>query len=981
MRQRASLFAGLLVVAGIAAGASAGVVGYVSSSATEGVRGILGTMPPSDLSLGLAMALAADPAEQDRTARTTFAGTLRDGGRGIPIDVHTSIESVIPVETPRSRAGAEPPRVDVASATGLDAGADLVAGRWGAGVGEATMQADAAAALDVTPGDELSIGGVDVVIVGTWRVADPQAARWMGDERWTTGIAGASYGPLIVDAALWNEIDATPWMHWVVVPDIERLQASDLAAISAAWAGVSDAMSAAGLEPGSRSGRFIASAAEVAPRLAALRTALPLSLVVVVVIGALALWEIAGFAARARSAESALLWSRGATTAALAARAAVESAVVAAIGGLIGIAAATALIRSLRGGEAATAVASAGPWAGAAAVTVAGIAFAVRTAATRMSAHASGGVERGRRYTAIGALVVLAVAAVLSTWQLLTYGPVSTTALGDAAVDPVTIVAPALILASIVLLALCGFPLLATVAERRAARASGPAVAMRSVFRRASAASAAIVMVGLAVGQVVLAAGYGATWTHAFTQASSLQAGAALRLVAAPPGIDTVDLDRAKTASGVSGLAPVRTASVGAGGEQADLVAVAPRAIAALGSDGESLLDPDALAAAITPVGAQPLLPEGATRITVDVGASRASVHAVWLSDAWGRLHEVAMSEVGGVTTEATAQLPAGTAPWRLAGVDLTPASADPEASVSIVSVSTDAGSVTTPTVPLVLRPDVAAAAGGARPVIRILPAAGATVGAVSDWLARRIGAHVGDLIAVTVTQSAPQLTVVVSAVVPAIPGSASASGILVGAAAMDALALRTEASPDEPASVWVGSLTPDETAASLRGVLPARISVRDVASEPDRAMLAAGATALWIAAGGGCALAIAGLIAVCASLQRERRGEAGIMGALGFTSRQQGRMRRNELETMTAWGFGAGLAGGAVVIGVAVAALARAAVPGAYESIPTAPRFDILAGGASLVVMALAIAIVIVAAGAAAGARSRSAGPVEGDS
>ena len=86
---------------------------------------------------------------------------------------------------------------------------------------EATLQADAAAALGVVPGDTLSIQDTEVTVVGTWRVSDVEAPRWMADEQWTTGASGNTVGPLIIDRSVWSALDAEPWVHWAIIPDVE----------------------------------------------------------------------------------------------------------------------------------------------------------------------------------------------------------------------------------------------------------------------------------------------------------------------------------------------------------------------------------------------------------------------------------------------------------------------------------------------------------------------------------------------------------------------------------------------------------------------------------------------------------------------------------------------------------------------------------------------------------------------------------------
>ena len=90
--------------------------------------------------------------------------------------------------------------------------------------------------------------------------------------------------------------------------------------------------------------------------------------------------------------------------------------------------------------------------------------------------------------------------------------------------------------------------------------------------------------------------------------------------------------------------------------------------------------------------------------------------------------------------------------------------------------------------------------------------------------------------------------------------------------------------------------------------------------------------------------------------------------------------MRRGELGFVLLWGAVCGIAAGLVALLVVVATLARAAIPGAYPSIPTVPRFDLLAGIGALAALALAVAVVVAIAGTAAGRSARSLTLREGE-
>ena len=237
-----------------------------------------------------------------------------------------------------------------------------------------------------------------------------------------------------------------------------------------------DAVKAAGLDTGSRSGQFLVAIRDVSARLAALQTAIPLALVILAAIAALTIWELAGLTARTRATETALLWSRGATTASLSARAGAE------VGG-------DHRDRVRRGRRAWRRRCCgacegrmprhplSGPVSGPQPPSSPRVPSrsALRTVrhrrARRVAADRAG---RARSFAGAGGVVLLLDRRRASRpGSCATYGPVTQTALGGASVDPVTVVAPALILASVVLLGLYAFPLLAAAAERGAVRGTG----------------------------------------------------------------------------------------------------------------------------------------------------------------------------------------------------------------------------------------------------------------------------------------------------------------------------------------------------------------------------------------------------------------------------------------------------------------------------------------------------------------------------
>ncbi len=982
MRQRAGLFAGLLVVAGVAVGTAAGISGLLSTASATGVRAVLAQQPGSERALRAALPLEGDYAaavEQDRAARETIRESFRDAaGRGVPTDIVRTVESASIVERDDRRTS-----VGLAEVTDLASVTTLEAGDWAGDASQATMQADAAAALGIDIGDAIVLDElVELTIVGTWRADDPDAPRWMGDSLWITGGNDRSVGPIVVDPTVWDELGITPQVRWTITPQTDRLAPSDLAAVDTAWETLPSAFRAAELGLPSLTGRFLLSAQESQGLVAALQTAAPLALVVLGVIAALAIWELAGLLTRARSAETALLWARGATARTLATVTAGEALGVAAAGALVGVAVAASLLFALPDALAPTLAAGAG--AALVVATISAGAFALRTARS-VGAQFAGGRRRGRapRSIAAGVIALVTAAAIVATWQLLTNGPITITRTGRAESDPLTLVAPALILAAIVLAALFVFPLITRAAEAPAARGSGAltVLAVRGVARRAELAAVPIVMVGLAVGQLIVAGGYAATWAGAFAQSQELRFGTAVSLHGPSSGLSDAELDAAGSAS--AHVAPVRVDSLLVGGERAAVVGVASRALSELGLSGSGAVDPTALASAIAPE-SRAVLPDAATTISVAVSGTQDAEVSVWLSDEIGRLRSVPLETTA--TEEGvigTALLPEGEAPWSVAGVDVNPIAADAPRPLIVTSVSTDAGDLDGFTGSTAVFRDGlpvtgAAARGGSTAVaetgtvVRFLPPPPVGAIVMSEPLAERLGTRVGapltlDLDGVSVQTS-------VAAIAPAIPGADASSAILIDAAMMDAASLARAALPPAAPVAWVAAGGDErEVATSLRSILPVSVRIAAIGEGPDRAMLAAGPAALWFAAGAGAVLAIAGLVAVCATQLRERRSEIAVLRALGIPPRAQSTLRRRELAIVEAWAIFAGVVAGGAVVLLAVATLARTAVPGMNPAVATAVGLDLTS--ATVAIALLGGALFAVIAGYAAFV-ARSAAP-----
>ena len=355
------------------------------------------------------------------------------------------------------------------------------------------------------------------------------------------------------------------------------------------------------------------------------------------------------------------------------------------------------------------------------------------------------------------------------------------------------------------LAALFVFPLITRAAEAPAARGSGAltVLAVRGVARRAELAAVPIVMVGLAVGQLIVAGGYAATWAGAFAQSQELRFGTAVSLHGPSSGLSDAELDAAGSAS--AHVAPVRVDSLLVGGERAAVVGVASRALSELGLSGSGAVDPTALASAIAPE-SRAVLPDAATTISVAVSGTQDAEVSVWLSDEIGRLRSVPLETTA--TEEGvigTALLPEGEAPWSVAGVDVNPIAADAPRPLIVTSVSTDAGDLDGFTGSTAVFRDGlpvtgAAARGGSTAVaetgtvVRFLPPPPVGAIVMSEPLAERLGTRAGAPLTLDVDGVSVQTSV--AAIAPAIPGAAASSAILIDAAMMDAAALARAALP-----------------------------------------------------------------------------------------------------------------------------------------------------------------------------------------
>ena len=270
-----------------------------------------------------------------------------------------------------------------------------------------------------------------------------------------SGTGTDSVGPIVVDESRWAQIGHFPWASWTIVPDPARIDAHELGTMITAWPRFGDALLQAdtGSSGYSQDGQFLLTAAALTSRVRAVDALTPMVPLTLAVIALVSILELARLLGEIRSAETELLWSRGASPASWPVRPPSRPGSPPLSGAILGTIAAVAVLAFGFGPEAIGA-AGAAVWAvPLGATAVATLVFGIQAfRASRLSARRDVPERSGRggRLARLGIVVLLAIATVLSVWQLQLYGsPVTPSATGGE-VDPVTVLAPALMLVSLV---------------------------------------------------------------------------------------------------------------------------------------------------------------------------------------------------------------------------------------------------------------------------------------------------------------------------------------------------------------------------------------------------------------------------------------------------------------------------------------------------------------------------------------------------
>ncbi|EAP99705.1 putative membrane protein [Janibacter sp. HTCC2649] len=476
------------------------------------------------------------------------------------------------------RGGDARARVQLADITGLQEHTDLVEGRWARrtasdSVIEVALPEQAASALGLAPGKTLVLRSLTneadpdltVTIVGTYRVRDHLAAIWLDDPLSPVGVSATdytTYGPLVLAPGVFETgLVGKTQITW---RGATRFQEATAASVSDVRASVTETLRQLRVDVGDNRDAAPGSAApasavisggrvetgltarlDAASLVAArIRASLLTPTVLLILLGAASLVMAARLLASLRAEETRLMRTRGMSTSQVALLACADSGLIVGTGAVGALVLAPLLTRAI--GRAAEVELSAGTYTDAlrngqlwvALVTMALLATLVVVVT---SARSGTSTDPGRGPSGAGgrtpaalqfasgsgldlALVGIGVLAVL---QLRRYDVA-----GSTTVDPLTIAAPACVIAGLAVLCLRLLP----GATRQVERVSVSHVGLDRAWgawqlsRRLAAQGGTILLILLCVAMGGLALAHVATANRALADQSAFETGAPVRI-------------------------------------------------------------------------------------------------------------------------------------------------------------------------------------------------------------------------------------------------------------------------------------------------------------------------------------------------------------------------------------------------------------------------------------------------------------------
>lgn len=428
--------------------------------------------------------------------------------------------------------------------------------------------------------------------------------------------------PILVPPQALHSAGSSTKTAWTVMPDPQRITASQLPGLTDGLnslenrAASSDLADVGGVVA---TGTLVDTLWTAMSATQAVRGVVPVAIILLALLSALALFQLARLLALTRSAETSLPGASDPSPLQRLRSGLIASAPVALAGTAVGYTLAvmiTPLLTSVLTGASnwSTAIVATltATWAVPILTAVAAVVILTGTVFVEglRRAGSLGQPQTGRRATvaSFGLLVLVVGTAALSLWQFHRFGsPLVSDAGGNLAINPVAVAAPALVIVALAAVALPVIAAATAVVQRLAAGSRGLAfpLAARQVSRRISSYLVPIILIVVTVGTGTLAAAYAQTSQTATSAAAHLTNGSDVRLSFPNPTVvsgpdDVLDLQTYTGVKAATEVSPVITSGMKLGDADVELIALQPEALPGLLQGAGKVTDADALLGALT---------------------------------------------------------------------------------------------------------------------------------------------------------------------------------------------------------------------------------------------------------------------------------------------------------------------------------------------------------------------------------------------
>ena len=833
----------------------------------------------------------------------------------------------------------------------------------------------------------LSISATDQAVTALDAVGDSQRvtivqARLGDDPAAQRAAANDAIGFALDESAVLIDVEeftegGQDYVRWTFTPHPTGFTA---AAIPGLITGLDSLQRVFGADPAiatsgvTTDGSLTTTLGDIQRRLGAEQGASLVPLALVAVIGVVALGQVSRLQAAARAPELGLIRSRGASFRRLGLTAGLETVAVAlpatALGALFALVTLVQRFPSIAV-DATLWLIPAGITVAAAAIVAGSTVSTARTASLRDPAFA------GRGRTAIGAisLVLVLVVAGLSFWQF---------RLAGAPVDPFSSAAPALALLALVILGLALFGPSARLAETVTARSRGvqPSLPIRQVARRVGLHAVSVTVIALAIGSMVIAAGYSETLEKVSDLPSLVRTGTDVRVVAGASGLPQLD--------GVDTV-PAFVTAARIGSDSAELVGLPAAELAGVMTTVEGAIDTATIAEqiAVPPAG---IAIDGDVTVSITAGQPQPDPYGGAFGDVTSEPVRVTITTIDDTGVSTTTGIDPFEPP--AAGETVTREITPPEGGALLaadVTVGGLAASELTVTVGATGVDGDWSLAVLSNDFFGTLPSVGSTPGTVvfAPWssaipvrlvapgidpfapvpavvgaaLAERLTLVDGDVVTLRSDALGDDFDIVVAGVAPTIPGTTNTFGIVADLGAIETRLLGAQrlvtAGGSTVNQYWIAS---EDAAATAALVTPRLGDSTMTVAAVTRAATTPTQLALGLGAIGALVLAGATLLAGNGMVSRARGGELRVLRALGMRRGAIGAARRLEVVVVVAFAVVLGAASGVLVSLLTVADLARSATIGLPSTLDVPLAFDamLLLAGATLTTVVLgAVAVV----------------------